>query len=77
MISSLVLAEKYKSNPDKIFEIGQTSKEKNGTGLGLWIVKETVERNNGSIEVLERDSGFGLKIIFKGMVKTYVSNRNN
>lgn len=72
-----VLAEKYKSNPDKIFEIGQTSKEKNGTGLGLWIVKETVERNNGSIEVLERDSGFGLKIIFKGMVKTYVSNRNN
>lgn len=71
------LAEKYKSNPDKIFEMGETSKGKEGTGLGLWVVKETVERNNGSIEVLERDLGFGLKIIFKGMVKKYVSNRDN
>lgn len=71
------LADKYKNNPDKIFEMGETSKDKNGTGLGLWVVKETVERNNGSIEVLERDAGFGLKIIFKGMVKKYVSNRDN
>lgn len=71
------LAEKYKNNPDKIFEMGETSKDKTGTGLGLWVVKETVERNNGIIEVLERSEGFGLKIIFKGMVKEYVSNRNN
>lgn len=72
-----VLAEKYKNNPDKIFEMGETSKDKDGTGLGLWVVKETVERNNGIIEVLERSKGFGLKIIFKGMVRKYVSNRNN
>lgn len=71
------LAEKYKDNPDKIFEMGETSKDKDGTGLGLWVVKETVERNNGIVEVLERSEGFGLKIIFKGMVKEYVSNRNN
>lgn len=71
------LSEKYKENPDKIFEMGETSKDKDGTGLGLWVVKETVERNNGIVEVLERSEGFGLKIIFKGMVKGYVSNRNN
>lgn len=64
-----VLAEKYMNNPDKIFEMGETSKGKDGTGLGLWVVKETIERNNGSLEVLERDAGFGLKVIFKGMVK--------
>ncbi len=71
------LAEKYKDNPDKIFEMGETSKDKDGTGLGLWVVKETVERNNGIVEVLKRSEGFGLKIIFKGMVKKNVSNRNN
>lgn len=64
-----VLAEKYMNNPDKIFEMGETSKGKDGTGLGLWVVKETIERNNGSLEVLERDAGFGLKVTFKGMVK--------
>lgn len=72
-----VLDYKYKNNPDKIFEIGETSKGKSGTGLGLWVVKETVERNNGNIEVLERNKGFGLKVIFKGMVKDGNSNRDN
>lgn len=52
------LAEKYKDNPDKIFEMGETSKDNDGTGLGLWVVKETVERNNGIVEVLERSEGF-------------------
>lgn len=59
------LADKYKSNPDKIFEMGETSKGKAGTGLGLWVVKETVERNNGKIEVINKQEGFGLKIILK------------
>lgn len=71
------LDEKYKGNPDKIFEMGETSKDKEGTGLGLWVIKETVERNNGSVAVLERQEGFGLKIVFKGMVKKHVSNRDN
>lgn len=72
-----VLDDKYRENPDKIFEIGETTKGKGGTGLGLWVVKETVERNNGTISVLDNKAGFGLKIIFKGMVKNNVSNRNN
>ncbi len=59
------LADKYKSNPDKIFEMGETSKGKAGTGLGLWVVRETVERNNGKIEVINKQEGFGLKIILK------------
>ena len=45
--------------------MGETSKGKAGTGLGLWVVRETVERNNGKIEVINKQEGFGLKIIFK------------
>ena len=59
-----VLAEKYRGNPDKIFELGETSKEGKGTGLGLWVVKETVERNDGTISVMDKPKGFGLKIIW-------------
>lgn len=60
-----VLAEKYRDNPDKIFELGETSKEGKGTGLGLWVVKETVERNDGMISVMEKQEGFGLEIVWK------------
>lgn len=59
------LAEKYKDNPDKIFEAGETSKENNsGTGLGLWICKEVVNRNFGEIHTLDKEDGFGIKISF-------------
>lgn len=60
-----VLAEKYRDNPDKIFELGETSKEGKGTGLGLWVVKETVERNDGTISVMEKQEGFGLEIVWR------------
>lgn len=60
-----VLAEKYHDNPDRIFELGETSKEGKGTGLGLWVVKETVERNDGIISVMEKQKGFGLEILWK------------
>lgn len=59
------LPERFRNNPDKIFELGETSKGNDGTGLGLWVVKETVERYSGSIAVIEKSTGFGLKIVFK------------
>ena len=59
------LAERFRDNPDKIFEIGETSKGDKGTGLGLWIVKETVERNDGTISVMSKDKGFGLEIVWR------------
>ena len=58
------LEEKYRAVPDRIFELGESSKEK-GTGIGLWIMRETVERYNGTIMVAELDSGFGLDIYLK------------
>lgn len=58
------LPEKFKDNPNRIFEIGETSKGEKGTGLGLWVVKETVERYDGMISVMEKEKGFGLEIIW-------------
>ncbi len=59
------LSEQFQNNPDKIFEIGETSKGEKGTGLGLWVVKETVERNDGMVSVMNKPHGFGLKISWK------------
>lgn len=55
------LDKKYTSTPDIIFEAGETTKE-NGTGLGLWICKDSVQRNNGEIHVVPCDVGFKIKI---------------
>lgn len=59
------LDERYQKNPDKIFELGESSKGDKGTGLGLWIMRETVERNDGSISVMEKNEGFGLIVRLK------------
>lgn len=65
------LDNKYKYNPDKIFELGETSKIglkddtkiSSGTGLGLWILKETVECYRGEAHVLtSMNEGFGISI---------------
>jgi PAS domain S-box-containing protein len=42
---------------DKIFEPFFTTKQDVGTGLGLWVTKEIVERHGGSIQVQCRDKG--------------------
>lgn len=56
------LDEKYKDNPDRIFEAGETTKGDEGTGLGLWIIKEIVSGNSGNISVIDKEDGFGIKI---------------
>lgn len=65
------LDNKYKYTPDKIFELGETSKMElkgdtqisSGTGLGLWILKETVERYRGEAHVITpMTDGFGISI---------------
>ena len=58
------LEEEYRAVPDRIFELGVTSK-KEGTGIGLWIMRETVERYNGTIMVAGLETGFGLDIYLK------------
>lgn len=65
-----VLAPEFKYNPDKIFELGVTSKvneesKSEGTGLGLWITRDVIERNNGTVNVLDLEKGFGLIVKFK------------
>lgn len=57
------LSEKYKYNPDQIFEPGETTKE-DGTGLGLWICKEAVNRNNGEIHTVNMEQGFKIVMNF-------------
>lgn len=56
------LNEKYSDNPEKVFELGETTKGEEGTGLGLWIMKEMVLENSGDIKVMNKDDGFGIKI---------------
>lgn len=67
------LNSKYRNNPYKIFDIGETSKykmdntgkeEKVGTGIGLWIVNQCAQKYHAQIELLDNIEGFGFIIKF-------------
>lgn len=67
------LDDRYKNNPYQIFEIGETSKyktnengdeEKIGTGIGLWIVAQSISKYYAQIEILDNIEGFGFTIKF-------------
>jgi len=55
---------------DDVFEAHFTTKrnvntgEVSGTGLGMWLIKSIVEDNNGTVELLSPDKGFGVCINF-------------
>lgn len=55
------LDEQFHDQPMRIFEIGESAKP-HGTGLGLWLMRDTVERNDGKIRLLEKAVGFGIEI---------------
>lgn len=60
-----MLDEELQSMPDRIFELGFSTKRdsdgKKGTGIGLWAMREAVQRGSGFVSVdVEREAGFGL-----------------
>jgi signal transduction histidine kinase len=50
---------------DRIFDPFFTTKQDVGTGIGLWVTKELVEKNGGSIAVLSGDAGAEFKTVFR------------
>ncbi|AEY65602.1 ATP-binding protein [Clostridium sp. BNL1100] len=54
------LDERYKQNPDEILNARESSK-RDGTGLGLWVAREAVNRNQGSLHVIPIKEGFMLQ----------------
>ncbi len=65
------LDESFKKNPDIIFEPQITTKVDSegkviGTGMGMYLVKNTVEENGGSVEFLETAEGFSIAITLVG-----------
>lgn len=58
------LNEKYLNNPNEVFEPGESDKD-HGTGLGLWIAREAVNRNSGTLTIIPVKIGFGMKATWK------------
>ena len=54
--------------PELIFEPFFTTKKKGendiGIGLGMWILKSTIEQYNGYVEILNARPGFKVKLFF-------------
>lgn len=56
------LSEKYKNNPSKIFDIGETTTK--GSGIGLYQVNKVVQKLGAEIFLPEEKSGFTIEVIF-------------
>ena len=52
-------------NPRKILEVHETNR-KNGHGLGMWIVNNTVIMTGGSIDRIESNNGFNIDFTIGG-----------
>lgn len=54
------LDKKYKGNPERILEVHETTR-KNGHGLGMWIVNNTVTMSGGQIVSISEGPGFSIR----------------
>ena len=54
------LAEKFQDNPNEIFEYGVKDDKKEGHGIGMWILKKTIDINSGECIVSKTRNGFGI-----------------
>ena len=59
------LDKKYISNPWKILEVHETTRE-NGHGLGMWIVNNTIVMTGGEIRSISSNEGFGIEFSLGG-----------
>ncbi|BDU49483.1 ATP-binding protein [Haliovirga abyssi] len=59
------LNKKYLKNPFKILEVHETSR-KDGHGLGMWIINNTLQMYGGQIDKILNDDGFKLEFQFIG-----------
>lgn len=62
------LDKKYYHDPFKILEVHETTR-KNGHGLGMWIVNNTVNMADGRIEEIGRDGGFSISFSLGGKIR--------
>lgn len=62
------LDPKYYHDPFKILEVHETTR-KNGHGLGMWIVNNTVNMANGEIEDIGCGSGFSISLSLGGKIQ--------
>ena len=60
------LDKKYLANPRKILEVHETNR-KNGHGLGMWIVNNTVTMCGGSIIDIRGNNGFAIDFSIGGI----------
>ena len=54
------LDKKYRNNPSKILNVHEGTR-KDGHGLGMWMVNNTVYKLNGNINIDGETNGFNLK----------------
>lgn len=59
------LDQKYVNDPRKILEVHETTR-KNGHGLGMWIVNNTVVMSGGEIIQIKAQPGFGIEFSIGG-----------
>lgn len=59
------LAQKYKDNPRDILAVHETTR-KNGHGLGMWIVNNTVVMSGGEIGSISGQNGFSIELTIGG-----------